>query len=55
MTTPETRTTIRLPADLHERLRRAAERDRRTVHAEMLYLIERGLDQDERQPRRKAG
>jgi predicted transcriptional regulator len=41
-----TRMTIRLPDDLYERLKRAAERERRSAHAQMLAYIERGLDQD---------
>lgn len=43
----ETRQTIRLPDPLLARLRRAADHDRRSVHAQMLTYIERGLDQDE--------
>lgn len=42
----ETKTTIRLPRDVDGRLKRAAERNRRSVHAQMLVYIERGLDQD---------
>jgi predicted transcriptional regulator len=45
----DTRTTIRLPDDLHERARRLAARDRRSVHAELLVLIERGLEIEERE------
>ena len=40
----ETRMTVRLPAVLAARLREAAARDRRSVHAELLWLLERGLD-----------
>jgi hypothetical protein len=47
MTEPETRQTIRLPDTLLTRLRAAAERNRRSVHAQMLIFIERGLDADE--------
>jgi predicted DNA-binding protein len=39
-------TSIRLPARLHERLRREAERQDRTVHNLMLHYIRRGLDED---------
>ncbi len=46
----DTRTTIRLPEDLHVRVRRLAERDRRSVHAELLVLIERGLALEESIP-----
>jgi predicted transcriptional regulator len=40
------KTTIRLPDDVAERLKEAAERDRRSVHAQMLVYIERGLEQE---------
>jgi predicted transcriptional regulator len=46
-TMSETRTTIRLPEDLQKRLKEAAERNRRSVHAQILVCIERGLGQDE--------
>lgn len=53
----EVNMTIRLKPDLHDRLTRAAERDHRSKHAQMLVYIERGLDQDEqeagREPTRK--
>ena len=39
----ELRTTIRLPDDLHGKVRELAERERRSVHAELLWLIERGI------------
>ncbi len=45
----DTRTTLRLPDDLHDRARRLAARDRRSVHAELLVLIERGLEAEEDQ------
>jgi len=43
----EIKMSIRLRPELHERLKQAAERDHRSMHAQMLALIERGLDQDE--------
>ena len=46
--------TIRLTPETHERLGRAAERDHRSKHAQMLTYIERCLDQDEREQRRAA-
>lgn len=46
--------TIRLGPDLHKRLSRAADRDHRSKHAQMLVLIERGLTQDERKAERAA-
>ena len=36
--------TVRLPDELLARLRQAAARDRRSVHAEILWLLERGLN-----------
>ncbi len=46
--------TVRLTPDLHKRLSRAAERDHRSKHGQMLVLIERGLTQDERKAERAA-
>jgi plasmid stability protein len=40
----ETRMTVRLPDKLLARLRQAAAHDRRSVHAEMLWLLEHALD-----------
>ena len=37
------RISLRLPDDLHQRAKEASERDRRSLHSELLYLIERGL------------
>jgi predicted HicB family RNase H-like nuclease len=37
---------VRFPDDLHARIQQAAEQDRRSVNAEILWLIERGLDQE---------
>jgi len=42
----EIKMTIRLSPDLRERLKQAAERDHRSMHAQMIAYIERGLDQD---------
>ena len=50
--TDETRMSIRLPDELLARLRRAAERDHRSVHAQMITYIERGLGQDESEDER---
>ena len=44
--TDDTRMTIRLPDELRSRLLRAAERNRRSMHAQMLIYIESGLDAD---------
>lgn len=38
------RFSLRLPDDLHTRITTAAEKDRRSIHAEILWLIEHGLD-----------
>lgn len=40
------KSTIHLPDDVADRLKKAAERERRSVHAQMLVYIKRGLDQD---------
>ena len=37
------RHTIRFPDDLYARVQRAAEEDMRSLNAEVLWLIERGL------------
>lgn len=42
----ETRFTLRVPDPLLERLRAAAERDRRSVHAQILHILETALDQE---------
>jgi predicted HicB family RNase H-like nuclease len=44
----EIRITARLPAHLHERLTRAAERHRRSLNAQLLVYLERGLDRDDK-------
>jgi predicted transcriptional regulator len=38
---------LRLPDDLHDRLVVLAERERRSIHAQILRLIEEGLDRAE--------
>jgi predicted transcriptional regulator len=48
----EIKMTIRLPPELHARLGRAAMRDRRSKHAQMLAYIERGITQDDRKAAR---
>lgn len=37
------RITIRIEDDLHERLRTAAEHDHRSVHGQLLWILERAL------------
>ena len=44
--TSEIKMSIRLPDDLHARLSRAADRNRRSMHAQMLIYIERCLNED---------
>lgn len=39
---------LRIPEDLLARLHAAAERDHRSVNGEALWLLERGLDRDEK-------
>lgn len=34
---------VRLPDELHDRLKAAAERDRRSLNAEILHLLDRAL------------
>ena len=38
-----TRFTVRMPDDLMERLRQLAERNRRSIHAELLTRLEHGI------------
>jgi hypothetical protein len=38
------RFTLRLPEELLERVRANAQRDRRSIHGQMLWLIEQGLE-----------
>lgn len=48
---------VRMPADLHERVKRQAGRDMRSLNLEVLWLLERGLEavQDgDRQSQKKA-
>jgi hypothetical protein len=40
-------TTLRLSADLYARLERQAQRDHRSVNAQIVYLIERGVTAEE--------
>ena len=35
---------VRIPEDLHARIQQAAEHDRRSLNAEILWLIEHGLE-----------
>jgi hypothetical protein len=51
----EIKMTVRLHPDLHKRLSSAAQRDRRSMHAEMITYIERGIAADERKLRRSGG
>lgn len=38
---------LRLPDELHDRLAALAERERRSIHAQILKLVEEGLDRAE--------
>ena len=42
-------TSVRMPSVLRDRLRRAAERDRRTVNNLILVILESWLDEHERE------
>jgi hypothetical protein len=46
-------TKVRLPIGLHQRLKRAAERDHRSMHQQVLSYIERGVTEDERKEQRE--
>ena len=39
--------TMRLPRSLHSALKDLAERERRSLHAEIIYLLERAVQQEE--------
>ena len=43
----DTRTSVRLPPGWHDRIAALARNARRSVHAEILWLIERGLHLEE--------
>mgnify|MGYP001583860556 CR=1 FL=1 len=43
----ETRTSVRLPAGWHDRIRRLAAASRRSIHAEIIWLIGRGMQAEE--------
>ncbi len=42
------RFSLRIPDDLHEQIIASAQADRRSLNAQMLYLIEKGLGHDGR-------
>lgn len=41
---------LRLPRDLHTRLKEQAARDRRSLNAEIVWLLDRGLAETETRP-----
>ena len=43
----EVRMTLRLPSDLHRHLVALAARERRSLHAQIVYLLERALEDTE--------
>jgi predicted transcriptional regulator len=47
MSNAEVKTTLRLSRELNERLKRIAEINRRSVHAQILIYVEDGLEVDE--------
>jgi hypothetical protein len=38
---------LRLPPDLHDRLKALAARERRSLHSQILYLLQRAIDADQ--------
>jgi hypothetical protein len=51
---PPTKTTLILPPDLKERIMALADRERRSMHAQLLISIERGLAEEEKEVARLA-
>jgi hypothetical protein len=51
---PPTRTTLILPPELKQRIKALADRERRSMHAELLVVIERGLAAEEKEVSRLA-
>jgi predicted HicB family RNase H-like nuclease len=47
MATPDTRITLRLPDELHARLVARASTERRSLNAQIVVYVERGLDADD--------
>jgi hypothetical protein len=47
------RTTLELPIELHAALKTAAERERRSLVSQMLYILERFVEQDEARLKRR--
>jgi hypothetical protein len=37
---------LRLPPDLHDKLKTLATRERRSLHGQILYLLQRAIDAD---------
>jgi predicted transcriptional regulator len=54
MANDEVKMSIRLSPELHKRLSEAAHHDRRSMHAQMLHYVERGVATDERKATRPA-
>ena len=46
-------TSLRIPRELHERLKRAADRNHRSLHNLLLHYVTAGVEQDERQHRQQ--
>ena len=47
------RATVILPPDLHARLQALAQRERRSLHGQILRLLEEGLERDQAQQARR--
>ena len=48
-------TSVRIPADLHERVKRQAERQDRSVSSLLVHYARRGVVEDERAQAREEG
>ncbi len=46
---PEVKITLRLAADLHARLKRVAQQERRSMHAQILLFVEDGVGRSEKE------
>lgn len=51
---PEVPTTIRLPRELRDALRRIAKREARSMHAQVLYFLQRGVEEYDEAERGKV-
>jgi len=47
-------TSVRMPQDIHDRIKRRAKKDRRSFNQQAIYLLSLALDQEENQSQDKA-